>query len=48
VIIGYAATVESVQQLKTMTGLNAELSHVTFQRAVLRDEGKIDIVPEPM
>jgi len=46
VVIGYKATEESVQQLKSTVSVNTELSHVTFQKAILNDDGAIDILPE--
>jgi hypothetical protein len=46
VFIGYKATEESVQQLKSTVTVNTELSHVTFHKAILNDDGAIDILPE--
>ena len=46
VVIGYKATEESVQQLKSTVSVNTELSHVTFHKAILNDDGAIDILPE--
>jgi hypothetical protein len=47
VIIGYKATKDSVDRLKSIVGQNSELSHISFRRAVLQDDGTIEIVPEP-
>ena len=46
VVIGYMAAEESVRQLKSAVSLSAKLSHVTFQKAILSDDGTINIVPE--
>lgn len=45
VVIGYRSTAESVKQLKETARANAELSHVVFKMAILRDDGAIDIQP---
>jgi hypothetical protein len=46
VVIGYKATAESVQQLRSTVSTNPALSHVRFQRAILTDDAAVDIVPE--
>jgi hypothetical protein len=46
VVIGYNATGECVQRLKSTVSTNADLSHVKFQRAILNDDAAIDIVLE--
>jgi len=47
VVIGYKATPESVGQLKSMVSANPALYHVKFQRAILNEDGAIDIVLDP-
>jgi hypothetical protein len=47
VIIGYKATKDSVDQVKSIVAKNSDLSHVSFRRAVLQDDGAIEIVLEP-
>jgi hypothetical protein len=47
VVIGYKATKDSVDQVKSIVAKSSDLSHISFSRAVLQDDGAIDIVPEP-
>lgn len=46
VVFGYKATEESIQQLKAAVAANPLLSHVTFQRAVQKSDGSVEVVPE--
>lgn len=46
VVIGYKATKDSVDQVKSIVARNPDLSHVSFRRAVLQDDGAIQIVLE--
>jgi hypothetical protein len=48
VVIGYKATKDSVDQLKSIVGQSSELSHFSFRRAVLQDDGAIEIVPRAL
>jgi len=45
VVIGYRSTAESVKQLKEVVHAHSELSHVMFKKAILRDNGSIDVQP---
>jgi hypothetical protein len=45
VVIGYRSTAESVKKLKAVVNANVALSHVVFNRAILRDDGAIDVLP---
>jgi hypothetical protein len=45
IVIGYRSTGKSVKQLKDLVNANAELSHVIFKKAFLRDDGSIDVQP---
>jgi len=45
VVIGYRSTAVSIKQLKEIVHANAELSHVVFKKAILKDNGAIDVQP---
>ena len=47
VVIGYKAAKDSVDQVKSIVAKSSNLSHISFRRAVLQDDGAIEIVPEP-
>jgi hypothetical protein len=46
VVIGYKATEDSVDLVKSIVAKNLDLSHVSFRRAVLQNDGAIEIVLE--
>ena len=48
IVIGYRATPENVSRLRGIVSHNPPLSHVRFERAAMRADGQIEIVPDNM
>jgi len=46
VLIGYKASKDSVDEVKSIAAKSSDLSHISFSRAVLQDDGAFEIVPE--